>query len=175
MSLHAPHSNLASVCITALVSALFPLISVAAPTDLANEPIVMDRDNAGIVKPNIAFVVDDSGSMNDQNMPDDDGTNKSSRCWGWYKYNTLAYNPNYTYKPPYKPDGAVYTDNVRRFADASFDKALEDGYFPQGGWTFGGGSRSNSRRDLSNTSNLPTSARTKYYYTVYTGSASKEA
>src|SRR5690606_27021284 len=96
-------------------------------------------------------------------------------CWGWYKYNTLAYNPNYTYKPPYKPDGAVYTDNVRRFADASFDKALEDGYFPQGGWTFGGGSRSNSRRDLSNTSNLPTSARTKYYYTVYTGSASKEA
>ena len=169
MSLHVPHSYFASAYIATLVFAIYPFTSVAAPTDLANEPIVMDRDNAGIVKPNIAFVVDDSGSMNDQNMPDDDGTNKSRRCWGWYQYNTLAYNPNYTYKPPYKPDGAVYTDGVRRFPDASFNSALDDGYFPQGGWTFGGNSRSNSRKDLRTLSNLPTSASSKYYYTKFLG------
>src|SRR5690606_31290434 len=49
-----------------------------------------------------------------------------------------------------------------------------DGYFPAKGWTFGGGSRSNSTRNLSSTSNLPNSG-TKYYYTVYTGNASNEA
>ncbi len=178
MSLHVPHTKFVSAYLVALISALFPLASLAAPTDLANEPIVMDRENAGIVKPNIAFVVDDSGSMNDQNMPDSDGTNKDERCWGWYKYNTLAYNPNYTYTPPYKPDGATYTDingkQERRFADAKFTAALADGYFTKGGWTFGGGSRSNSEVDLSKTSNLPNSG-TKYYYTVYTGNVSGES
>lgn len=132
-----------------------------ASVDLADVPIAMNRDNASLVRPNIAFIVDDSGSMNDQNMPNDDGTNKSQNCWGWRNYNTLAYDPTYEYKPPYHPDTSRYPNN--RLPNASFTNALEDGYFPYNGVTFAGGSRTNVRRDLSSRSNLPN---TSYYYTT---------
>lgn len=153
------------------ISGALPAVAVAGAIDLADGPLASGITSANTVKPNIAFVVDDSGSMDDQNMPDSEGTNRSNRCWGWYKYNTLFYNPNYTYKPPYKIDGNVYSDGVRRFPDASFTAALKDGYFPLNDYTYAGGSSSNTTTDLSNTDNLTTTASTKYYYTYPTNSA----
>ncbi|MFC5300492.1 pilus assembly protein [Azospira restricta] len=140
--------------------------AAAAPTDLADGPLANGLSAATTVKPNLAFIVDDSGSMDDENMPDSNGTHRDDRCWGWYRYNTLAYNPTVTYKPPYKPDGAVYADGVKRYPDASFTAARLDGYFPVPGYTYGGDSTSNATRDLSNTANLRTTASPKYYYTT---------
>src|SRR5512135_3024731 len=70
----------------------------AGTTDLANGPLASGASGAVTVKPNVFFIVDDSLSMVYENMPGDDSTNKSARCWGWYKYNTLFYNPSQTYK-----------------------------------------------------------------------------
>jgi type IV pilus assembly protein PilY1 len=133
----------------------FPLAtSFTGATDLANSPLANGLTSNTTVKPNIAFVVDDSGSMDYENMPDDDSDNKGSRCWGWNKYNTLAYDPSYTYKPPFKIDGTLYSDGVKRFPDASFADALKDGYFSSGGYTFGGSATSNSGVNLNTLSNL---------------------
>ncbi len=161
-------------CATAALLTLFgalPVVAVAAAIDLANGPLASGVTSATTVKPNIAFVVDDSGSMDEENMPDGNTTNRSKRCWGWYNYNTLSYNPNYTYKPPYKIDGEVYSDGVPRFPDASFTAALKDGYFPRNGYTYAGESSSNTTTDLSDTNNLTTTASTKYYYTYPSSSA----
>lgn len=154
-----------------LAAGLLPIAAAAAVTDLANAPLASGITNDTLVKPNIAFVVDDSGSMDEQNMPDGENTNRSRACWGWYKYNTLFYNPNETYLPPFKIDGAVYTDGVTRYPDASFTAALTDGYFPLGGHTYSGGASSNVRVNLSQTSNLTTNASTKYYYSYPTNAS----
>ena len=111
----------------AVFLALYTSYSVPATTSLSDAPLATEG-SAIAVKPNIAFVVDDSGSMSDENMPDSDNTHKSQICWGWFKYNTLAYNPAVTYKPPYKSDGSVYSDGVKRYPDASFSGAKKDGY-----------------------------------------------
>jgi len=170
------------VAVAALLASfsLLPTVTSAAVTDLANSPLASGVTSATTVKPNIAFIVDDSGSMNDQNMPNDNDSNRDKRCWGWYKYNTLFYNPNETYKPPFKLDGARYSDGVTRFPDASFTAALQDGYFPSGGYTYGGDSDSNTTMDLSRRSNLTPSAvvcrsgescygsSSRYYYSINT-------
>lgn len=140
-----------------LALGLIPATAFSGVTDLSNSPLASGISTAS-VKPNIAFVVDDSGSMDDENMPDDDATNKGNRCWGWQKYNTLMYNPSYTYKPPFKIDGTAYSDGVTRYPDASFTAALKDGYFPDNGYTFAGGITSNYPVDLSNLANLTPNA-----------------
>ncbi|MGE5386024.1 MAG: pilus assembly protein [Betaproteobacteria bacterium] len=145
----------------ALFGAFAAAASQAAPTDLANSPLANGVSSATLIRPNLAFVVDDSGSMDDQNMPDSDGTNKLNSCWGYFAYNTLAYNPAVTYKPPYDPNGTLYSDGLKRYPDAVFSAALRDGYFPKGGYTYSGGSTSNSKADLSDANNLPN--RTFYY------------
>ncbi len=128
-----------------LMSGLLVLASptLAATTDLADIPLA--NATATIVLPNIAFVLDDSGSMNDENMPDDDATNKTKYCWKWRGYNTLAYNPAVTYKPPIKADGT-------RFPDASFTAAKKDGYFAVTAKMYDGGTN-NGTTDLSAISN----------------------
>lgn len=152
-----------------VASCIYPALAVADSTDLANAPLASGLTNTTTAKPNIAFIFDDSGSMDDQNMPDDEGTNRSNRCWGWYKYNTLFYNPAVTYKPPFKLGGTVYGDGFTRFPDTTFTAALKDGYFPANGYTYGGSSTSNTTTDLSQVNNTTSSASTKYYYTVHTG------
>jgi len=50
----------------------FPLAtSFMGATDLANSPLANGLTSNTTVKPNIAFVVDDSGSMDYENMPDE--------------------------------------------------------------------------------------------------------
>ena len=98
-----------------------------ASTDLADVPLA--NASTAVIRPNIAFVFDDSGSMDEENMPDGDNTNRNSYCYRWYKYNTLAYNPAQTYLPPIKADGT-------RYPNATFTAALQDGYFPVGAMQF---------------------------------------
>lgn len=127
-------------------------------SDLSNFPVVTELesengspiDSSYLAKPNIDFIVDDSGSMDEQNMPNGDASNKGSRCYGWYGYNTLAYNPAVIYKPPYKPDGVPYSENDQtpRYPDQEFTSALEDGYLAEDGVTFYSDSRRNNRVSL---------------------------
>lgn len=138
-----------------------PVVTMAGVTDLSNAPLSSGVGGVAVVKPNIAFVVDDSGSMDYENMPDD--SNSWSACFGWYKYNTIAYNPNYIYKPPFKIGGTVYSDGVTRFADASFTAALKDGYFTATQKKFDG--NDNGTVNLS-TSKPLTYSSTNYYYSV---------
>lgn len=137
-----------------VLGGIFPISANGAPTELADAPVASGVISATTVKPNIAFILDDSGSMDDENMPDANNTNKSNRCWGWHGYNKMFYNPGYTYKPPYKPDGAVYSDGVTRYPDASFTAARKDGFFPLNGQTFTGNSGTNTNTNLSTLANL---------------------
>lgn len=91
---------------------------LGASTDIANQPLItMDDVRA---KPNIMFILDSSGSMDSQFMPDDMSSTsrygyRSSQC------NGLAYNPNTTYFPPVDADGNAYSN-------ASFSAAWTDGF-----------------------------------------------
>lgn len=102
-----------------LVLAVISNVAIAA-TDLADVPLA--NATTTVIHPNIAFVFDDSGSMDDENMPDSQNTNKDNYCYKWHRYNTLAYNPAQTYKAPIKEDGT-------RYPNAIFTSALRDGYF----------------------------------------------
>ena len=93
--------------------------AAAEQVDLANVPMV-----SGVVKtisPNIYFIMDDSGSMADDFMPDSVSTNSSKRCFRNFGYNKIYFNPALTYDPPVNADGSS-------FADSNYNAAKTDGF-----------------------------------------------
>ena len=97
-------------------------LAQAAVTDIATVPLITSAPQE--VKPNLMFVLDDSGSMDETHMPDtannfNDGKYGyvSSQCNGVY------YNPNIKYLAPVLADGTSYTD-------ATFTAAWNDGFNP---------------------------------------------
>jgi len=105
------------------VSAVALPPSVMALTDIANAPISSAATTT--VPPNVLFILDGSGSMGSDYMPDDassfsgDVGGKSHLC------NTIYYNPAVTYLAPKKADG---TD----FANSNFLSASSDGFLGGG-------------------------------------------
>lgn len=93
--------------------------ALAATADLAEVPLA--NAPTATILPNIAFILDDSGSMDWEIMPDAEGTNVGNYCYRWSGYNTLYYNPGTTYKPPLTADGS-------RLSPAVFSNAKNDGY-----------------------------------------------
>jgi type IV pilus assembly protein PilY1 len=91
----------------------------AADVDLANAPLVSGLSKT--VPPNIHFVLDDSGSMAWDYMPDDVNANNSRACFKNFGYNKIYYNPAISYLPPVRADGTSY-------ANQSFTNAAEDGF-----------------------------------------------
>lgn len=89
------------------------------PTDIASAPLATASNTS--IKPNILFILDDSGSMDWEYLPDDVGSKKSGRCFKNHLYNRIYFNPDYTYEPPIKADGTS-------FPNASFSGALKDGF-----------------------------------------------
>lgn len=91
----------------------------AAETDIANAPL--SSSSTDVVKPNIMFILDDSGSMDNSYSPDDAGNftgaygAKSVHCNGMY------FNPAITYQPPVNADGTS-------FSNASFTAAVPNGF-----------------------------------------------
>ena len=92
----------------------------ATATDISNTPLATTSDITA--KPNVMFILDDSGSMSWAFMPDDMSDSnaygyKSSQC------NGVAYNPSYDYSAnlPVNPDGTPYPH-------ASFTAAPSDGF-----------------------------------------------
>ena len=88
-------------CRSVLISA-FALSAHAALTDLSSTPLqTYSAPSSTDVKPNLMFVLDDSGSMDWSYMPDQIDDYSSTAYW--YKnsaFNGVAYNPAITYSPP---------------------------------------------------------------------------
>ncbi len=93
--------------------------ALAALVDLSQSPLA--SASSGVVKPNVSFVLDSSGSMAWSHAPDeaepfaDFVGYKSAHC------NSIYYRPDIKYVPPKNADG---TD----FPNASFTGAWKDGY-----------------------------------------------
>ncbi|WP_083259356.1 pilus assembly protein [Variovorax boronicumulans] len=123
--------RLAALCALVPLGVLGYALSTSSQTsnttDLANEPLAT-RGNVQ-AKPNLLFLLDNSGSMNWSYMPDELGVSSglADQPYGhWYGYKTaqcngIAYDPTLTYNPPLNSAGTQY-------ADASFNSAWPDGY-----------------------------------------------
>ena len=113
----------------ALPLLLGAVAATAGTADLADRPL-SSMNNGTVVRANLMFVLDDSGSMNWNFLPDSAPT--GDVCFGWIGANKIFYDPNRVYSPP------VYADGTSMPA-ASFTAARVNGY-----------STSSSTVDLSN-------------------------
>lgn len=133
----------------------------AASVSLATAPLATSTTTT--VKPNLLFVLDNSGSMDWDHMPDDssDGGSAVSFSYGYYglrssQCNQVYYNPAVTYQPPVYADGTSY-------ANSSFTAAWTDGYN-----TGSGTVNLNTGFKASQSMNTDSTGQTAYYY-LYTG------
>ena len=94
-------------------------MAAAANVDLATTPMISGLSK--VVPPNVHFILDDSGSMLDDFMPDSvDGT-QSRPCFRNFGYNTIYYNPATTYVLPLNANGTS-------FPASSYTGAKVDGF-----------------------------------------------
>ncbi|MFA7269079.1 MAG: PilC/PilY family type IV pilus protein [Sterolibacterium sp.] len=106
----------------ALLALAFSATAHAATTDISSVPLnTYSAPSSTDVKPNILFILDNSGSMSWDYMPDT--VNNWSNAYGQYasQCNGVYYNPTITYTPPVDSSGTSY-------ATASFTAAWKDGY-----------------------------------------------
>ncbi len=101
-------------------------VAGATTVDLANTPMVTGV--AKVIPPNIYFILDDSGSMGSDYMPDDVGDNDTSNCFRNWGYNRIYFNPGVTYIPPKNADGTS-------FANADYNNVLDDGFDTGSGYS----------------------------------------
>lgn len=87
----------------------------AASVALATSPLATSTTSS--VKPNVLFIIDNSGSMDWDHMPDDDGDPGSAVTFNFGFYglrssqcNQVYYNPNTTYATPIKANGTSYSN-----------------------------------------------------------------
>jgi len=124
----------------------------AAVTDIADSPMASSGNTS--VKPNIMFILDDSGSMDWEYLPDNVNNNNSKFCYRNYNYNGVYYNPTLTYELP------VYADSTS-YPNSTFTAAKIDGF---------GGTTTKNLSSAFRTGNDNSDARAAYYY-KYTGSS----
>lgn len=109
-----------------LACGVWSLAATAASIDISNEPLI---NKAAIEpKPNILFILDNSGSMGRAYMPDEMYNSGTYGYWSAH-CNGVAYDKDQTYKPPLNADGSS-------FPNASFTAAWADGYRQVGSVTY---------------------------------------
>ncbi len=149
---------------TATFAALLAATNVLATTDLATAPL--QTSTATQVKPNIFFVLDDSGSMTWDFMPDwaKDGDDTLVRNSG---FNGVYYDPATTYSPPLKYDGSSYP-SMAATESSNWTAVPYDGFGIQTPKNIPNTGTDNLFTDSSsgNTQNLVNNA---YYYTFIPG------
>ena len=121
-------SSPAALTATALAAAL-ALAAPLAPAqviDVAQGPL----NAAGTqVKPNIMFILDDSGSMNFEFMPDEVGLvkdwDRNEFMVGYWsaQCNGVAFDPSLEYAPPVNAAGAAYPNASFTAAEATETEA----------------------------------------------------
>ncbi len=100
-------------------------LAQAAVPDIANVPL--GTTSTTTAKPNIMFILDDSGSMDSQYMPDE--MNDSSRYGFWSSQcNGVAFNPDpsVSYAPPLRINAT--TGAVESYPNVPFTAAPNDGF-----------------------------------------------
>lgn len=98
-----------------------PPYAMGALTDIANAPLA--SASTANIPPNVMFILDGSGSMGSEYMPDSiDGRYDNKRVGSMsHLCNTLYYNPANIYSPPKNADET-------EFANATFSNARYDGF-----------------------------------------------
>jgi type IV pilus assembly protein PilY1 len=125
-TLFSPTFSIARLACAALLACGAVGSARAALVDVSNVPLSASLSQ---VKPNIMFILDDSGSMALPYMPDEAGiydwTGKVLENYGAFSAhcNGLAFNPDLPYPPPVRADGTA-------FPNASFTAAPDDGFNP---------------------------------------------
>ena len=107
---------------TALLGASF--CASAATADIANAPLA--SASSTVVKPNVMFILDDSGSMSWGYLPDSTASSTllpTRNCYKNSSYNRIYYDPNTTYTPPVNSAGTS-------LGNANFTAARYDGFNP---------------------------------------------
>ena len=123
---YTPARHLPCFIFVLAVGLALPLPSLAATVSLATSPLATSTTTA--VKPNLLLVLDNSGSMDWDHMPDDvtDGGSAVTFSYGYYgvrssQCNQVYYDPAITYLPPVDKDGMDYPN-------ASFIGAWTNGF-----------------------------------------------
>jgi len=98
----------------------------AATLSLATSPLA--SSTTSVVKPNLMFILDNSGSMGWEYMPDSVNGNNSKYCYRNSYYNRVYYNPDLTYLLPVDYLGDPFTA-------ATFTSAWDDGFNTGSGTT----------------------------------------
>jgi type IV pilus assembly protein PilY1 len=124
--------------------------ALGAPTDISLTPLVTSSSSTQVVYPNVFMMMDDSGSMGWDFMPDDGNSPYFSNAYGFYssQCNDIYYDPTITYTLPVHADGTSYPPS-------SFTAAPNDGFGV-------------SHSGLATTVNLSTSFRSYNYYSTGT-------
>ncbi|MFZ5557326.1 MAG: pilus assembly protein [Pseudomonadota bacterium] len=143
----------------ALATAMVVPPRAAASTDLATSPLI--TSSSSTVRPNVMFVLDDSGSMGWAFMPDSVKGRNDSRCYKNHLYNFVYYNPDFIYQPPVDAAGLA-------FPNASFYGARYNG-FDSGSSTVDLSTSFRAYDDNTSDGNGDDTAQAAYYY-KYTGS-----
>jgi type IV pilus assembly protein PilY1 len=108
-----------------LVGCALGASALAAKTDLADAPLTTSSNSS--VLPNLMFILDNSGSMAWEHMPDDASDNNNLTFkFGFYglrssQCNGIYYDSSITYKPPVDSAGISY-------ANANFYAAVPNGF-----------------------------------------------
>jgi hypothetical protein len=106
----------------ALVALLSCGPSFGAATDLADNPL--SSATTATVKPNIFFILDDSGSMNWKFMPDGMSSKEDRIGFRNNQCNLVYYNPSSRYVIPKTSAGG----DVNSGAQTTFTAAYDDGF-----------------------------------------------
>ncbi len=135
------------------VAALTPIFggvqtAYATATNIASVPIFATTATSAEVKPNVMMVLDDSGSMDWDYMPDDASNFSGKYGFASSQCNGIFYNPAITYSPPVNAAGTSY-------ANSTFTSAAKDGF----GLTTGSTNLSSSFKANSNDT-----SQAAYYY-----------
>ena len=113
-----------------MLSVLFRMVTIGLMLSMANAFSANDIASSPInylisaqVKPNIFFILDDSGSMQWSYLGDEVVINGYEKTVGYRNFlcNKIYYNPSLIYEPPEQADGTAYPDQ-------NFTAALYDGF-----------------------------------------------
>ena len=152
-----------------IAAAVLPSISglsvaLAAGTDIATLPLITSSAPTNPVKSNLMLILDDSGSMYWDFMPDNAGDFAGKYGFPSSQCNGVYYNPNVVYTPPVTSTGVS-------FANPSFTGAWINGYTTSAGTT---DLSANFKSVLSDTTNIYDTPQAAYYYT-YSGTQTTDS
>ncbi|MGB4811551.1 MAG: PilC/PilY family type IV pilus protein [Methylophilaceae bacterium] len=122
-------ATLLALMITTLTASVVPInVAQAAATDISPVPLFTSNAANNLVKPNLMLILDDSGSMAWDYMPDNAADFSTHYGYASSQCNGVYYNPNVIYRTPITATGVIYPN-------ASFTGAWKDGYNTSGGTT----------------------------------------